>query len=101
MKIQERLVQTIQAGKWAALEDLDKVLAPIETRHGFPPKRRFQCVSGVYPAGVLVIERDWDSLAAAEAGWVSVMNDQEYIKATSDFGSVVASMTREFFMSLD
>jgi hypothetical protein len=39
----ERHVQQIRPGKWAELEAIDKKYNTVESRLGFPAKRRYQC----------------------------------------------------------
>ena len=61
-----RLIQRIASGKWDDLEELDKKFNEIEDKLGYPPKKRFRSLSGEYDNNVIIIEREWQSLAKME-----------------------------------
>ena len=46
MVIVERLIQQVRPDKWAELEALDKKYGAVESRCGFPAKRRYRCFVG-------------------------------------------------------
>jgi hypothetical protein len=78
MVILERQVQHVYTDKWAELEQLDKEFNAVEARYGFPPKKRYQMMSGPDEMGTLIIERQWASLAAMEAAYEKLMLDPAY-----------------------
>jgi len=63
------MIQEIYPGQNAALEDIDKRYDALEGPLGFPPKKRLWCISGPHTNNTLVIEREWESLAAMEAAY--------------------------------
>jgi hypothetical protein len=79
----ERLIQHITPGKWAELEALDKEYDVVESRFGFPPKKRYQLLAGPDEIQTLVIERQWPSLAAMEAAYEKIMADSAYQTLTA------------------
>jgi hypothetical protein len=69
MRILERMVQEIAEGKMAELEALDKRYDAVESQLGFPPKKRYWSMSGAHSLNTLVIERQWQSMAAMETAY--------------------------------
>lgn len=67
MKVLERMIQEVYPGKNEALEDIDKRYDAVEGPLGFPSKKRLWCISGPHSNNTLVIEREWESMAAMEA----------------------------------
>ena len=100
MIIVERLVQKIRPGKWADLEELDKKFDAVESRFGFPAKKRYQCLAGSYDGNVLIIERQWASLAEAEVTYEKIMGDAEFQQLLGATVSIVESNQREFYTPL-
>lgn len=93
MKIIERLVQEIYPGQNAALEELDKRYDAIESTLGFPPKKRMWCISGPYLTGTLIIEREWESMAAFEATYEKAFANAE-LQALGEEGSTIVKNNR-------
>ena len=100
MKVMERHVHAVYPGKWADLMKLEKKFDTVESRYGHPPKRSYQCMSGSHTLDTFVIEREWDSLAAAEAAWEKAMADPEWQTLASELSSYEASPTIELYMPL-
>lgn len=100
MSLIERMVQEIHSGKFEALEELDKRYQPVEKRLGFPPSKRFWVVSGVYTLSTIVIEREWESMAAFEEAFNRALDDAEW-QALNDAGAGIVKNARiEFFMPM-
>jgi hypothetical protein len=96
----ERLVQQVRPGKWADLEEIDKKFDVVESRFGFPPKKRYQCLAGGCDINVLVVERQWDSLAASEAAYEKALADAEYQQLLAAMAPIVKATQRELYMPL-
>ncbi len=101
MVIVERLIQKIRPGKWEELEELDKENTIIESRHGYPPKRRYTYISGGQDLGTLVIERQWDSFAAVEAAVEKMMADPEAQALGEKADEIIESTQIEFLTKLE
>lgn len=69
MKVVEWMIQDIYPGQDSALDELDKRYDAIESTLGFPSKRRLWCISGTLDNNAIVIEREWESMAAMEAAY--------------------------------
>lgn len=100
MKILEQQIQKIRKGKWEELEELDKRYAAMEERVGFPPKKRYRCISGIHGLGDLVIERQWESMAALEAAYEKLLADPEYHKLTQESGMIIEENHLGLYMLL-
>jgi len=96
----ERMTQKVYPGKWADLEAIDKKFDKVEAKAGFPPKKRYQCVIGSLDQNVLIIERQWPSMAAMEATYEKVMADPEWQALGQEVLAVVASSQIEVFTPL-
>ena len=100
MIIVERMIQHIRPDKWADLDGLDKKYNVVETRLGFPAKKRYQCLSGINDMNTLIIERQWESLAKMEATFEKAMSDPEYQKLQQESTPIVKSNQWELYMPL-
>jgi hypothetical protein len=100
MIIIERMVQQIRADKWAELEKLDKKFNAVEARLGFPPKKRYSCLSGGYDMNTLIIERQWPSMAAMETAYEKTMADPEYQALGNESASIIKSYREELYMPM-
>jgi hypothetical protein len=96
----ERMIQHIYPGKWAELEAIDKKYNAVEARLGFPAKKRYQLLMGTHPAGTLIIERQWPSLAAMEAANERGMADPEYQALQQEGASIIKSVHWELYMPM-
>jgi hypothetical protein len=100
MKAVERMTQKIYPGKWAELEEIDKRYNEIEGRMGFPAKKRYQCVIGTEDQNTLIIERQWDSMAAMESIYEKALADPEYQALGREVASIVQSSKVEVYTPL-
>jgi len=96
----ERMTQKVYPGKWMELEEIDKRYNEIESRMGFPIKKRYQCVIGAEDTNTLIIERQWDSLAMLESTYEKALADPEYQALGKAVGSVVESSRLEVYTPL-
>lgn len=96
----ERMIQKIYPGKWAELEELDKRYDVEESRLGFPPKKRYQCIMGGHDTNTLIVERQWDSLATMEATYEKAFADPEIQKLGEEGISIIKSTQFEIYMPL-
>lgn len=96
----ERLVQKVIPGKWAALEEVDKKFNALESRFGFPAKKRYQCMTGGYDTNTLIIERQWESLAALEAAYEKITPTPEYQALVVEMSSIIENQHIELYMPL-
>ena len=96
----ERTIQKVRPGKWAELEEIDKRYNAAESRFGFPPKKRYQCLMGGHDTNTLIIERQWDSLAAMEATSEKAFADPEYKALGEELTSIIKSTQWEVYMPL-
>jgi len=96
----ERLIQHVRPGKWQELEVLDKRYEAIESKYGFPYKKRYQALFGGYTGNVLIIEREWESLAKLETAYMECLNDPEIQKLQEEIGQVLESNQNELYSVL-
>jgi hypothetical protein len=97
----ERMIQKVYPGKWAELEEIDKRYNAAESRLGFPPnKKRYQCMMGSHDHNTLIIERQWDSLAAMEATWEKAFADPEIQSLNKETTSIIKSTQWEVYTPL-
>ena len=96
----ERIIQKVFPGKWAELEEIDKKFNAVESRLGFPPKKRYQCMMGGCDTNTLIIERQWDSLAAMEAAFEKTLADPEWQALNEEMTSIIKSTQLEVYMPL-
>jgi len=96
----ERMTQKIYPGKWAELEEIDKRYNEFESKAGFPAKKRYQSVIGGGDQNTLIIERQWESLAAMEATYEKVLADPDYQALGKEIVSIVESTKIEIFTPL-
>jgi hypothetical protein len=96
----ERLVQQIRPDKWAELEALDAKYNVIESRLGFPPKRRLRCYIGSHTTDTLVIERQWDSLAAMEIAYDKAFADPAWQAVGAEAAAIILGNQFELYAPL-
>lgn len=100
MVLQERHIQQIRPDKWAELEALDKKFNAVESRHGFPAKRRYRCYVGSHTISTLIVERQWGSLAAMEVAYEKVFADPEYQALEAESAAIIESVQIELYEPL-
>ena len=96
----ERQIQHVRPDKWADLEALDKKFDAVESRYGFPAKKRYQAIFGGHTYGTLIIERQWPSMAAMEAVYDKVFADPEWQALNAEGNGVIESMQVELYSPL-
>ena len=96
----ERHIQQIRPGKWAELEAIDKKYNTVESRLGFPAKRRYRCYLGGHNTNALIVERQWESLAAMEATYDKAFADPEYQALEAESVPVIESVQIELYAPL-
>jgi hypothetical protein len=100
MVVVERLIQQVRPDKWAELEVLDKKYGAVESRHGFPDKKRYRCFVGADNTNTLIIERQWESLAAMETAYEKVFTDSEWQALGIETEPVIESDRHEIYIPL-
>jgi len=96
----ERMIQQVRPDKWAELEEIDKRYTAVESRLGFPPKKRYQCLMGSHESNTLIVERQWASMAAMEATYEKAFADPEEQALTKELWSIIKSTHLELYMPL-
>jgi hypothetical protein len=96
MKVLERMVQKI--GDWEKIDEMDQKHNAIESNYGFPTKRRYRALAGPHTMDTLIIEREWDSMAAMEEAFTRLMADAKYQALSSSYPGVVVSSQWELYM---
>jgi hypothetical protein len=100
MIIVHRQIQQVYPDKWAELEAIDKKYNVVEGRLGFPPKKRYQCLTGSHEVNTLIVETQWPSLAAMETTYERAMADPEYQALQNKTTSIIKSVHWELYMPL-
>jgi hypothetical protein len=101
MKILQRQIQQVRPDKWAELEEIDKKFNAVESRLGFPPnKKRYRCYFGSHNTDTLIVEYEWDSVAAMEAAYEKAMADPEWQALAAEIFSVIESTQMELYAPL-
>jgi hypothetical protein len=94
----QRLIQRVYNGKWDELEPIDKKFTELENKMGFPPKKRYRYLTGPYDTNVIIIERQWESLAKMEKIMTKAFLDPEYVKLGSQLDSIIKSQKQELLV---
>jgi hypothetical protein len=100
MIVIDRMIQKVYPDKWAELEEVDKKYNAVEGRLGFPPKKRYQCLTGSHEVNTLIIERQWASLAAMEATYEKAFADPEHQALGKESTSIIKNIHWELYMPL-
>ncbi len=100
MVIVERMIQKIRPDKWAELEAIDKKYDVVESRLGFPAKKRYQCIIGGHDTNTLIVQRQWESLAVMEAIYEKAFADPEHQALGQEGISIIKSTQIEMYMPL-
>ncbi len=97
MKVLERQVQKVKRGKASAYYEWEKHWAEIEAQvGGFPTKRYYQVIAAGDDLTTVVWEREWDSLAAAEAAYEKSLVDPRSGELMGE--SILEDERRELYM---
>lgn len=100
MIVLERQIQKVIPGKWTALEEIDKRFGVLENKFDFPPKKRYQYIFGGQDTNTLIIERQWESMAAFEETFTKVMASPEHQALVADMENIVSSTQFEVLTPL-
>lgn len=101
MTILMREIQQVRPGKWAELEKAEARWVAFERRLGYPQnKRRYRVYSGVENTHTIVIEYEWESLAALEAASRQCEADPEYQELIAELDSLIESNRVELYTVL-
>jgi len=100
MVVIEREVQHVYPDKWEELEAIDKEFNKVEAKYGLPPKKRYQMFSGADVLDTLIVEYQWESLAAMETAYTKLMVDPEWQALGKRVNKVVKDIRIELFMPL-
>lgn len=93
-----RLIQKVRPEKWDDLEEIDKKFDEIESRIGFPPKKRFRCIAGPIMFNWIIIERQWESMAQMEKLNMKAYLDPDYQKLSEKLNSIVEDQRSELYI---
>ena len=96
----ERSIQQVRSDKWPELEAIDKKFNAVESRLGFPPKKRYRCYVGGHDTNTLIIERQWESLAKMEAAYEKAFADPEWQALGAEVVTIVKSDQNELYVPL-
>ncbi len=96
----ERQVQKVRPGKWAELAEIDPRYNVVEERLGFPAKKRYQCIMGGHDTNTLIVERQWDSVAAMETAYEKALADPGFQALGVEITAIVTSVQIEIYMPL-
>jgi hypothetical protein len=97
MIVIERQIQKVHPGKWEELEEIDKKINAVEIRVGFPPKKRYRHIIGGHDLNTLIIERQWDSLAAMEAAIEKIIAEPGHQALGEKLNSIIKSIQIELY----
>ena len=99
MKIIERMIQRQKLGTELDLEK-EKEWNAVESRAGFPPNRVLRCIAGELEYKDIIIEREWESMAAMEAAYERVMRDPEWQALMSEVSDTVDGARFELYTQI-
>ncbi len=100
MRVLERLIQQVIPGQWEALEALDKKYDAVEKKLGFPAKRRYRSLVAGGNTNLLVIEREWESMAAMEAAMEKNFTSPELQQLNDEGTGIISSNSWELYLIL-
>jgi len=103
MAIMMRTIQHVRPGRWNEAMELEKRWDAYERRTGGrSPKRRYQSMVGSEDQNTFVEEREWESLAAVEASYLSLVADPdpEAVELRSKLDEVYSSIQHEIYLVL-
>ncbi len=100
MAILARQVQHIYADKWEELEVIDKENTAVEAKYGIPPKKRYWMMSGQDEMGTLIVEYEWESLAAMEEAYAKLDVDPVHQELSKRTNGILRDIRLEIYMIL-
>lgn len=95
----ERKVVRIRPGQWAELEALCEEFDVVESRLGLPAKRYLRCYVGGHDNNTLVLEREWESLAALEEVYMKALEDPEWLALGAQLEAIAESSQVELYLT--
>lgn len=101
MAILERLVFKLQGGNWERIQQAEAVADEIEARWNFPPKRLYRPMLSGSSFDTLIIEREWESLAAMEAAETEAWSHPDMAAFFEEYSPLYGDMVREVYEVLD
>nr|MDO8118957.1 hypothetical protein [Candidatus Sigynarchaeota archaeon] len=96
--VMERLIQKVKPDKWDELDKIDKKYNEIESKLGFPPKKRYRSAIGPLDNDVIVIEREWKSMAAMEESAFKVLTNPDLVKLGAELNTIIEKSWHELYM---
>jgi len=97
MRILERQVKRLARGKFDRMQEMWAKYQPIEAKYGVPPHKRYRYLSGE-DWWTIVLEREWESMAAFEATQAKLSADAEYQKVLQAYADVYEAARFEFLV---
>jgi hypothetical protein len=98
-KVMLKQIQEIAPDKWQQLDGIDKKYTELESKMGFPPKKRYRGIVGP-DINTLVIDRIFDSMALMEELLEKANNDPEYLTLGVQLVGIVLSQRWEVYLVL-
>ena len=95
--VMERLIQKVKPDKWAALDEIDAKFNAIESKMGFPPKKRYRSMIGPLDNDVIVIEREWKSMAVMEQTVLGSMGNADLVKLGVQLADIIEKSWHEVY----
>jgi hypothetical protein len=95
--VMERLIQKVKPDKWAALDEIDKKYDGIESKIGFPTKKRYRSMIGPLDNDTIVVEREWKSMAAMEQAVLGSMGNAELQKLAVQLNDIIVKSWHEVY----
>ncbi len=100
MAILERQISQLRPGKAKEVIEISKRFDAIEKRWNFPAKRFYYSIAGE-PSNTMVMEREWESLAAFESGWALARADAEWQGLRAQRSDLSIGHRTELYMVVD
>lgn len=98
--ILQRQIQILRPGKWAELDEIDKKFDKVEGPLGFPSKRRYRSLVGGHTTNTLIIEREWESLAALETAYEKAFASTERQALVDSLDPILESQYMELYQPM-
>lgn len=95
--VMERLIQRVKPGKWAALDEIDKKFDAIESKLGFPPKKRYRSLAGPLDNDTIIIEREWKSMAIMEQTILATAGNAELQEMGMRLNDIIDASWHELY----
>ena len=96
----QRQTQQIFPGKWPELEAINKKFGVVEARLGFPANQRYICMIGGHDYKTLIVEHQWESMAAMEEAFNKAFMDPEHQALVEELEFIIKSNQIELLQPL-